>query len=255
MAKDERTGSEEEFYVGYAEGMPPATGRFLRRIVALSIGVAVFCGAAFAGLANRFPAKVFEFGTEREFIGWVRAEPVPSLFVPGPNGRSASHYLLAHGGTKFGARELVRGFEKSLVRARGTLIYRGDQTMLDITPGALERAGEGLEPTSVSEDLGRHRFVGEIVDSKCYFGVMNPATGKTHRACAARCISSGTPAILLARDRNGNPLHLLLVGARGEAVNEAVLPYVAESVALTGQVLRLDHLLVLRADLSSIERL
>ncbi len=245
----------DDFYVGYGERMPKSTARFLGVRLLLLMLVVAGSAAAFAGLASRFPAKVFEFGTTREFVGWVRAEPVPSLIVPGPDGSSFSHYLLAHGGTKFGAEALVEGFDHALVRARGTLIYRGDQTMLDLEPGSLEKAGDSATPVGTPEDLGSHRFVGEIVDSKCYFGVMSPDTGKTHRACAARCISSGTPPIFLARDRNGNPLHLLLVGESGQSVSQEVLPFVAETVAVSGRVERMDHLLVFYADPASIERL
>ncbi len=84
---------------------------------------------------------------------------------------------------------------------------------------------------------------------------MNPATGKVHRSCAARCISSGTPPIVVATAPDGRTAQLLLVGPNGESLNDAVLPFVAETVAIEGKVTREDHLLVLWADPASIERL
>jgi len=42
-----------------------------------------------------------------------------------------------------------------------------------------------------STSLGTQTLVGEIVDSKCFLGVMNPGQLTTHRACAIRCISGG----------------------------------------------------------------
>ena len=49
------------------------------------------------------------------------------------------------------------------------------------------------------ESLGKQTFVGEIVDSKCFLGVMNPGRLTPHRACAIRCISGGVPPVLLVR--------------------------------------------------------
>ena len=34
---------------------------------------------------------------------------------------------------------------------------------------------------------------GEIIDPKCYLGAMKPGGGKTHKACAMRCIAGGIP--------------------------------------------------------------
>jgi hypothetical protein len=47
--------------------------------------------------------------------------------------------------------------------------------------------------------LGTQTLIGEIVDSKCYLGVMNPGALIPHRACAIRCISGGIPPVLLVR--------------------------------------------------------
>ena len=62
-------------------------------------------------------------------------------------------------------------------------------------------------------DLGEHTLRGEIVDIKCYLGVMKPAHGKPHRSCAARCISGGIPPVLMVKDRDGDTNYLLLVSA------------------------------------------
>jgi hypothetical protein len=67
--------------------------------------------------------------------------------------------------------------------------------------------------------LGEGRFVGELVDSKCFFGVMRPATGKVHRACAIRCLSGGVPPGLLVHDRNGDGVVFLLAGPSDEPLH------------------------------------
>jgi len=248
--------SRDAFYVGYQE-MPQTLARFLRWRIAGGIAIVLAMGLAIAVLQGPFPAKRFEFGTEREFVGWIRETPVPQLVVAGPVGATWSAYPLAESGTKFGAQKLVAGWDGTWVRARGTLIYRDTQTWLDLNPRSLERIeaiGQGL-PVARVEDLGRHRLAGQIVDSKCHFGVMNPGSGKVHRACAARCISSGVPPVLWVRSAEGPDVYLLVVGEQGEPLNRELLAYVAEPVAIEGRVQRFDHLLVLWADPASVQRL
>ena len=104
-------------------------------------------------------------------------------------------------------------------------------------------------------NLGEHTLRGEIVDIKCYLGVMKPAHGKPHRSCAARCISGGIPPVLMVRDRDGDTNHLLLVSADGRTVNREVLPLVAEPVEITGRVVRLGDWLVLQASPETYRRL
>src|SRR6266511_5336791 len=105
-----------------------------------------------------------------------------------------------------------------------------------------------------SESLGEHTLVGEIVDSKCYLGVMNPGALTPHRACAIRCISGGVPPVLLVRQKDGPGIYLLLVSADGKPVNKQVLDMVAESVEITGEVERQGELLILRADPATYRR-
>jgi hypothetical protein len=63
-------------------------------------------------------------------------------------------------------------------------------------------------------------LTGELVDSKCFLGVMRPAVGKVHRGCAIRCLAGGVPPGLLLRnsDINSSVMVLLLSGAAGKFV-------------------------------------
>jgi hypothetical protein len=54
-----------------------------------------------------------------------------------------------------------------------------------------------------TEDLGAFTLVGEIVDSKCYLGIMNPGETNPHRECAALCIRGGIPPLIIAHDADG----------------------------------------------------
>jgi hypothetical protein len=102
--------------------------------------------------------------------------------------------------------------------------------------------------------LGSVSLAGEIVDTKCHFGVMNPGSGKVHRDCAVRCISGGIPPGLLVRDRDGNLQTVLLAGTGGRELHRELLDYIAEPVRVRGTLLRSAGFLVLRVDPSTITR-
>ena len=89
-------------------------------------------------------------------------------------------------------------------------------------------------------------MIGEIVDTKCHLGVMNPGHSKTHRKCAIRCISGGVPASLRIRDQNGDIVYLLLVDSNGNTFNDRILNIVGEPVQVQGEVEQYGDLFVLK---------
>ena len=103
--------------------------------------------------------------------------------------------------------------------------------------------------------LGSYTLRGEIVDSKCFLGVMKPGRRKPHRACATRCISGGVPPIFFVETVAGEHDFLLLVDEAGAPVNDRVLDLVAEPLEITGEVRRHGAHLVLAADPASYRRL
>ena len=140
------------------------------------------------------------------------------------------------------------------MRLRGELVSRGSETLLQVEPGSVARdAGAPRAPEVTA--LGVLTLRGEIVDSKCHFGVMNPGEGKSHRDCAVRCISGGSPALLRSRDASGEARYFLLVGPDGRALGRELLDFVAEPVEMRGAVERHDGVYVLRTDPSAIRRL
>lgn len=110
-------------------------------------------------------------------------------------------------------------------------------------------------PSNEIVSLGRQTFIGEIVDSKCFLGVMNPGQLKPHRACAVRCISGGVPPVLLMRQADGTARYLLLVAPDGQPVNKDVLAWVAEPVRVSGELWRDGEMFVLRVAPKTIQRL
>lgn len=100
--------------------------------------------------------------------------------------------------------------------------------------------------------LGIMTLTGEIVDPKCYFGVMNPAEGRAHRACAILCLRGGITPVFVAKDRTGATAHLLITGLRGEPITEELLRWVGEGVAGKGEVVRMGRWLTWRLDPASL---
>jgi hypothetical protein len=247
----------DEFYIGWQEKAPARTGRTVRLTVAALLLVGLLSAVAVALSQRTIGRAVFEWGQVKEFSGVLKAEPVPHLLVAGLGTNSfTTHYLVNPWKFGFDAA-LAKQFDGQRVRLRGTRIYRDNQMMIEVVPGSIVTDTNFslalVPPARIS--LGRRTFVGEIVDSKCFLGVMNPGQLKPHRACAVRCISGGVPPVLLVRQTDGKARYLLLIAPDGQPVNQRVLGLVAEPVEITGEVERQGELLVLRADPKFYRRL
>ena len=245
-------------FVGWAPTLPPAERRVVRRVVPLLAGLAVAAPLTIALARTRLATSAFEYGVVRRFHGVLRAEPVPALYLAQQDGASgagalpATLLLVAPG--KHGADAIAREHDGETVDVAGSLADRDGRTVLEIMPGSvMPRRPDGAIPPVVA--LGERTLAGEIVDTKCHLGVMNPGDGKTHRGCAARCIAGGIPPALRVRDRDGGEQLFLLVGPRGESIGAALLPFVAEPVEIAGRVERRGDLLVLYADPADVRRL
>jgi hypothetical protein len=250
---DER---DDDLYVGYLPSAPVAVARTIRRSVAVLFSAIALLALGLAVAQSRADARVFEFTESRDLVGRIEAGAIPQLVVPRPGvGAGVSRYPLVAAG-KHGAASIVAGLDGKLVGVRGKLIYRGEQTLLEIEPESLQVLAEG-GPTGGGEisDLGRFALRGEIVDSKCHFGVMNPGEGKPHRACAVRCISGGAPPVLRVTQADGRARYFYLTGEDGRAIGPELLDFVAEPVEISGHVERHDALYVLRAEPAAIRRL
>jgi hypothetical protein len=100
-------------------------------------------------------------------------------------------------------------------------------------------------PKSRIKDLGFQKIKGEIVDPKCYFGVMKPGEGKPHRDCAIRCILGGIPPVFHVQNTNGENNYYLIVGPHGERMNESVRDFVAEPTEIEARLVQYDDWIVM----------
>lgn len=239
--------------------MPAAVARYTVAFVIATVAAAVVLAGILALGQAPFAAAFFEFGNVREFEGTIQARPIPFLIVGDSdrtNGLPGLERIAIVGEGKFGAFDSVKDLDGKKVRLRGTLIYRGDTRMIELAEGAVNAvAGDPAAPGRPDEDLGEMKLKGEIIDSKCYLGVMNPGNHKTHRSCAVACLRGGIPAMFLVKDAEGRTSELWLLSKEGEPMNDAILDYVAEPVELKGRVIRRGDSLFFKAEPESITRL
>jgi hypothetical protein len=233
-----------DFYVGYQPKAPQALARFVRRVV-IGLGLLAVSVALVLVLGQMpFANSVFEFGKLRSFEGTIENRPYPTLIVarPGEAGlgqigqeEKYSRYLLVAPG-KHGADDLVADLDGKQVSLQGQLIYREGGTMIEIVPGSIKLLNSGAASLAAARDLGAVTVTGEIVDSKCYLGVMNPGQGKVHRDCAARCLSGGIPPIFVSA---AGGEQFLLVGSDGQSLGrDALREFVAETITVKAELLQ-----------------
>lgn len=257
------TPHDDEFYIGYEPVLPPGIARWLRRTAwiagPLVLGVAGVVLLSHARLADAW----FEFGHAVEMRGELRRDPYPSLAI---DGRRV--WLVGQG--KHGAEDALAAVDDGMAHVRGTRIARGEATMLELAEdsaigagGGAVSHGEAHPPVSAPghgarmtrDDGAEVTLRGEIVDSKCFLGVMNPGAGTVHRDCAALCLRGGVPPMLLVRDATGDDALVLLVGRDGESMSRALASLAGQPVEVRGVLTRDDRGPVLAADALAYRRI
>lgn len=247
----------DEFFVGYLP-TPPRTKRFALAVTALALvlalGAAVL-GVVGAGSTGRGYGPQAQTPAEG-VVGLLSTHPYGVLWVPSDHGPSAV-LLVAQG--KFGIGSRFDAMDGTVVRVSGYSLEREGRRMIELAgpPAAAELPPEALaslrERASVSS--GTVRLTGELVDEKCWLGRMRPGAARTHRACAQLCVAGGIPPVMVGTDASGVAYAAIVVGPAGEAIGETVLPFLAEPVAVTGELVREGDLDYLRVAPGGLERL
>ncbi|MEO8147512.1 MAG: hypothetical protein ABI723_07745 [Bacteroidia bacterium] len=238
----------EEFYIGYLPQAPDKTSNFIRNIL-IGIFLLLVSGGIFLALhQQQFSNAMFEYGSNKEYTGVYTNVPVPSIRIINQKDSTGKIFNLTIpivGYGKHGAESAIEKFEKEnavslknkLVTFKGDLLYGDGKTLLSLnneTP--IIRFTNTNETANDLQIIGDTILQGEIIDPKCYFGVMKPGRGKVHRECAIRCISGGIPPVFRTHRLNGEYEYFLLLGKNGEHINQQVLPFVADHIALKGKI-------------------
>ena len=140
----------------------------------------------------------------------------------------------------------------------GTLLYSDGKTFLQIDgndkPLVSVEHPIVLDSIHTIKELGNVQLTGEVVDPKCYFGVMKTGQGKPHRDCAIRCIAGGISPVFLARNSKGETEYYLILDQNGKKMNDALKDHVAEPISLQAKAVQYDDWKILYTSKESIHR-
>jgi hypothetical protein len=228
------TFTDDDFYIGYETPIPARSRSLLVGVVSTCVATTVAVAGVLVATQRPFAAASFAFGHPAEWTGTVQMDPYPTLDTE--TGR-----ILIAGPGKRGADGSLREFTGRHVRLEGSLIERGGHRMVELDPASVSPTA-AAHPVSAAldslEDLGAVALRGEIVDGKCFLGVMNPGEGTVHRDCARACLRGGLPAMFAVTERDGTLRLMELVGPDGESVSTRVAHLAGRPVSIEGRLLR-----------------
>ncbi len=243
---------QNEFFVGYFP-MPQHLGQFYKVLVALLLCI----GAGFAFWVSSSQESAgkgqWNVAETSSFSGFLTVNPYPVLHTSGQNPRSIM--LLTQG--KHSAAAFTEALDGKHVKVTGFSIERGGWMSMELRNSddiAETIAPEGASAPAI-EPLETVTLSGEVVDSKCFMGVMKPGGGKVHRACAALCVAGGIPPMLVVKQTDGNRYGYMLVDQQGNSAAEEVAETIAMPVSITGQLERRGDLTYLRLADKGLQRL
>jgi hypothetical protein len=260
-ASSSQPGKESEaFYIGWMGASPGAIARFIRKYLMIILPASMILAGILALSQKKFGTGNFEFGQLTEVKGIYFDKPVPCMkVINGQDIWGNRSYLTIPlvGYGKHGAEGTISDIERKKgislnqkgVTLKGVLLYNDGKTILQVDPNDSPVVQISSTPVSAEwlprvKELGIFKVKGEIIDPKCYFGVMKPGEGKPHRDCAIRCILGGIPPMLAVKNDRGDMNYFMLVGANGEKMNQAVQDYMAEPVEMEARLVQYDDWIV-----------
>lgn len=251
-----------EFYIGWMGAAPKTFAAFIKKYILILLPVAVGLGVLLAISQKKFGTGNFEFGTLTQVKGVYYNMPVPNIKVSAGKdilGNSSYITIPLVGYGKFGASGIIKEIEKKKnisldgkqIMLKGTLLYNDGKIIMQVdgndNPVANIANNNNLRVINTT-NLGNITVRGEIIDPKCYFGVMKPGEGKPHRDCAIRCILGGISPMLHVMNEKGESNYYLIVGTNGEKMNETVQDFVAEPVEIEAKAVKYNDWVVLYVD-------
>ena len=230
----------EEFFVGYLK-TPLQLIRFLAILLSLLLlGVDAVALVAYRLQENRATG---DWGAEGEVAidGVLLARPYPVVLVPASADHPASAVLLVSEG-KHGAPDDLAPLDGAAVTVQGYPLLRDGLTVLQLSQHPRRSEAVVAAPAFAATDLGRRTLKGEIADSKCFLGAMNPGEGKVHAGCASLCLLGDIPPLFVTRDAAGKLTYRLLADEQGGPIAEGAANQAGAYVTLTGTVRRVGPL-------------
>ena len=204
-----------------------------------------------------FLASWNRIGKTSTLEGYLVDYPVPAIRID-TNGRERTVPLVGFG--KMGASavtEMFRSLDKTgpggyRVVLEGTLFGLQDHLWMELTGG--QKSLLSVEPAFgkplKSTDFGEAQVLGEIVDPKCFFGMMNPAFGTIHRSCAVRCLSGRIPPLLVVGSPRYPEDFYFLADQDGKLLEGGLDRLVGRPMLAKGRLIGAGDLKILKVDIS-----
>lgn len=254
--------NKQDYYIGWSEHVPEENKKALRKLlypVFILLPILTFVLVFFI---SPFNDHQFEIGQVKEFTGIYHKTPFPMILLDdGQVPSNLSNHALLVGFGKFSANTIMQDVEKKMgsvsgkkIKINGTLIYGDGKAVIELTnkeKSFLEIIDQNIQETQATKRT-EITLEGQILDSKCWFGVMKPGEGKAHKSCAIRCISGGVPPVLRITE-DGRYVYYILKGLEGQDINQEVLDFVAEPVSIQGSTYQQNGWNVLNIDPKTIQ--
>ncbi|WP_421765595.1 hypothetical protein [Ekhidna sp.] len=249
---------KDDFYIGWSNEAPQShTSKAKLFFVGVLIGM-VSIGVIYVKNQHGYIDSIYDYGIIQEFSGYLVKDPIWGLRVE-EDGKIKTIPLVGFG--KMGPdRTLSKMMEThelkegTMVTLRGMVFHYQDKYWMELTEreNSLVSAGSQTMVDRNIRMIGYKELEGEIVDPKCFFGVMNPAVKAVHRSCAIRCISGGMPPLLAIRENGIFVDYYFLHGKEMESIADQILPYVGVPVKVSGVAAIYDDWKSLIIDVSSL---
>jgi len=250
----------DEFYVSYIEGsLGTKTKKTLKRFAITSVLLIVVFSLVFSFSQKPFKNSTFELTSTTKITGTFHENPYPMLRVEVADNTFKNILLLGFGKSSANPfleklQNKVNDLNGKTVSIEGNLIYYNGKTLLQITDDEKIILENNTSTTKLPQknEISEITLEGEIIDPKCYFGVMKPGNGKIHRSCAVRCISGGIPPVLATTDKNNITKYFLITDDNGKAIHEDILPFIGKPSKLKGVVEQLEDWYFLKINTKDI---
>lgn len=251
-----------EFYIGWQDKAPSTYAKKIKRVVMTLLALAIFVSAGLIFTEKPFAASTFEINKLTTLEGILIKGPIPCLKMPtGVDAKGVQQFqrVLLIGFGKQGAQPTIEAIEEAQnqslsgkgVKLEGKLIYFDGKLAMEMSNGldAFQGFAETIDAPSYQRNLGDLSLRGEILDPKCYLGVMRPGEGKPHRSCAIRCIEGGIAPLFRTTTGDANQ-YFFALDAEGKPINSKIAKYVADDVQICGTVEQWDDWYVVKVDLN-----
>jgi DMSO/TMAO reductase YedYZ heme-binding membrane subunit len=235
LIKPINTEDNTEFFIGWSNDIPISISLFLKKSVITIGAVVVILALGLSNFSHELKDSKFKFGDLQVYEGILYKDPVPRLIIG-----NKDHLLVDFG--KFSALKSIHEYEQknqidldgTQVKVEGTAVTYDGRGLIELSyqvESILSHEDSSVLSNNAKTDLGFISLTGEVLDAKCFFGVMNPGEGPVHQFCASLCIQGGIPAIIFD---NSKSEYYILKGPQGSDINKKLAPLAGEILKVSG---------------------